>query len=618
MTENTETETGRNAEADAAAEERELVAAGRMTTTAAEDHADADGFTGSAAGQPPAPGTVGIGLVGWLRWFWRQLTSMRVALILLFLLSLAAVPGSLVPQQSENALKVSEFRTAHTELSPLYDKLGLFHVYSSPWFSAIYILLFVSLAGCIIPRCWQFAKVLRAKPPAAPRHLVRMPVYARWRTSARPEEVLDGAEKVLRKRRFRVGRAPSAFSLGSEKGYLREVGNLLFHVSLFGLLIAFAVGKLYGGQGSALVIQGHGFTNTLTQYDDFSPSTFYGADNLDDFGFTLNSFKATYQTSGDQLGTARTFDAYVDYWNGDPGKTKRATIQVNHPLKIGGSNVYLVNHGYAPVVTVRDAKGNVAYTGPSPCLQQDQNWTSTCAIKVADYTSKDGRSTQLGFGGIFAPTMVVDSVRGPHSVFPALDNPALYLTGYVGDLGIDSGLPQNVYQLDTTHMKQMTASQGAPAKAALTPGQTWTLPNGAGTLTFNGVQQWAQFNVAHNPGSSSALISAVLAIIGLIGSLFVQRRRIWVRAVEGPDGTTLVEVAGLGRSESARIAEELADVAVDLQQSAPADVAEASEDSEDAGDPEPSEDSADDVPGPRAETTSPAAAAATSDLPPKE
>jgi cytochrome c biogenesis protein len=603
VTEKTDTETDRGtgpeAEAADAAEERELAAAGRMTTTAAEDHTD--GYTGSATGEPPAQGAVGIGVLGWLRWFWRQLTSMRVALILLFLLSLAAVPGSLVPQTSASSLKVSEFQQNHTTLAPVYDKLGLFHVYSSPWFSAIYILLFISLAGCIVPRCWQFTKVLRGRPPAAPRHLVRMPVYARWRTSADPDAVLAGAERTLRKRRFRVGRSGSA--LGSEKGYLREVGNLLFHVSLFGLLIAFAVGKMYGGQGSALVIQGHGFTNTLTQYDDFTPSTFYGADNLDDFGFSLDSFKATYQASGDQQGTARTFDAHIHYWNGDPAKTRKGTIQVNHPLKIGGSNVYLEAHGYAPVVTVRDAKGNTAYTGPTPCLPQDGDFTSTCAIKVADYTGKDGKSTQLGFGGIFAPTMVVDSQRGPHSVFPALDDPALYLTGYSGDLGVDSGLPQNVYQLDTTHMKQLAASQGAPAKAALTPGQSWQLPNGAGTLTFNGVQQWANFTVAHNPGSSSALLSAILAILGLIGSLFVQRRRIWVRAVQGPDGTTLVEVAGLGRSESARIAEELADVAVDLQQSAPADVASGEDAS--AGDAAETADAA-------------AAATATADLPTKE
>src|SRR3954451_14625619 len=76
---------------------------------------------------------------GWLRWMWRQLTSMRVALVLLFLLSLAAIPGSLVPQTSVDAVKVQDFQDTHKTLTPIYEKLGLFNVYSSVWFSAIYI-----------------------------------------------------------------------------------------------------------------------------------------------------------------------------------------------------------------------------------------------------------------------------------------------------------------------------------------------------------------------------------------------------------------------------------------------------------------------------------------------
>lgn len=93
---------------------------------------------------------------------------MRVALILLFMLSLGAIPGSLIPQTGADALKVESFKAAHKTLGPLYERLGLFHVYSSVWFSAIYILLFVSLIGCIVPRTWQFVGQLRSRPPGAP------------------------------------------------------------------------------------------------------------------------------------------------------------------------------------------------------------------------------------------------------------------------------------------------------------------------------------------------------------------------------------------------------------------------------------------------------------------
>ncbi|CAM5231706.1 hypothetical protein SVIOM342S_05750 [Streptomyces violaceorubidus] len=66
------------------------------------------------------------------------------------------------------------------------------------WFSAIYILLFVSLIGCIVPRTWQFVGQLRGRPPRAPRRLDRLPAYTTWRTGAQPEDVREAALKLLK------------------------------------------------------------------------------------------------------------------------------------------------------------------------------------------------------------------------------------------------------------------------------------------------------------------------------------------------------------------------------------------------------------------------------------
>ncbi|HEY5834115.1 cytochrome c biogenesis protein ResB [Streptomyces sp.] len=527
----------------------------------------------------------GLGLLGWLRWMWRQLTSMRVALILLFLLSLAAIPGSLIPQHTDD-LKVETFKQQHPDVSPLYDRLGLFHVYSSPWFAAIYILLFISLAGCIIPRSWQFVGQLRARPPAAPQNLTRLPAYTTWRTDATPEQVAEAARTALRGRRFRT--SVTGTSVAAEKGYLREFGNLVFHVALFGLLIAFAVTSLYKAEGGKLIVEGDGFSNNLTQYDDFSPGTLYGADDLQPFGFDLNSFSAKYATSGPERGSARMFRANIHYWNGADGTPVKGSIAVNHPLSIGGEKVYLISHGYAPVVTVRDGQGNVAYEGPVPFLPQDNFLTSVGVIKVPDAIGKDGKPDQLGFQGTFAPTFAIDNVRGPHSTFPTLDRPALFLTAYHGDLGLGSGLPQNVYQLETRKLKQYKSPDGQPVRDVLVPGATMKLPGG-GSLTFDGVKTWASFTISHQSGSGAALISGVAAILGLAGSLFIQRRRVWVRAVRGTGGVTLVEMGGLGRSESARIADELGDIALQLQPDAPAKPEEPAEPDAPAEPEEPAE-----------------------------
>ncbi|MEU0401801.1 cytochrome c biogenesis protein ResB [Streptomyces sp. NPDC006197] len=524
-----------------------------------------------------------LGVVGWVRWFWRQLTSMRVALILLFMLSLGAVPGSLIPQTSADELKVQAFKAAHTTLTPLYEKLQFFDVYSSVWFSAIYILLFVSLIGCIVPRSWQFVGQLRSRPPGAPRRLDRLPAYTTWRTEAEPEQVRAAALAVLKGRRFRAHTAGDA--VAAEKGYLREAGNLAFHVALIVMLVAFAWGQLFKSEGGKLIVEGDGFSNTLTQYDDFKSGSQFGTDELEPFSFTLDSFTGTYEKSGPQRGTPRTFEAAVSYSTG--GADKKAVIRVNEPLKVGDSKVYLIAHGYAPVVTVKDGRGKTVFHGAVPLLPIDNNITSTGAVKVMDgYRDRNGKKEQLGFKAFFVPTFAGEGKGTMFSQFPALGFPVMALTGFHGDLRVNSGLPQNVYQLDTTKMKQFKIDKGTGVAQRMLPGETMTLPDGAGSITFEkDIKEWASFQISQQPGNGLALTGAIAAIAGLTGSLFIQRRRVWVRAVRGEDGVTVVEMAGLGRSESAKLPEELGDLAVALTTDAPP-VPEPAE--EPAEDPAPS------------------------------
>ncbi|WP_405742971.1 cytochrome c biogenesis protein ResB [Streptomyces sp. NBC_01525] len=508
-----------------------------------------------------------LGPLGWVRWFWRQLTSMRVALLLLFLLSIGAIPGSLIPQTSIDPVKVDAFKADHPSLAGIYDKLGMFHVYSSVWFSAIYLLLFISLIGCIVPRTWQFVGQLRSRPPGAPRRLTRLPAYATWRTEAEPEAVLAAAQRLLKKRRFRVHRAGTA--VASEKGYLRELGNLVFHVALIVMLVAFGVGSLWKSEGGKLVTEGDGFANNLTQYDDFTSGPFYDPDAMEPFGFTLDSFDATYERTGPERGTPRTFRANVTYYTGADGTEHRTKIEVNEPLDIAGSRVYLLSHGYAPQVKVKDGRGKVVYDGAVPFLTQDpKNFTSTGVVKVPSAQTKDGKRNQLGFQGFFVPTFGGKGSGSMFSTFPALDYPVLTLTAYHGDLGLDSGLSQSVYQLDQKHLKQYKVKDRKLAQMML-PGETMKLPNGDGSITFTGVKTWASFKITHQPGNGLALTGAVAALLGLAASLFIQRRRVWVRAEPGPDGITVVEIAGLGRSESARLPEELGDLAAALTPEAP-------------------------------------------------
>ncbi|MGH3559799.1 MAG: cytochrome c biogenesis protein ResB, partial [Mycobacterium sp.] len=114
---------------------------------------------------------------------------MGTALVLLCLLALGAIPGALLPQRSLNAGKVDDYLAAHPLIGPWLDRLQAFNVFGSFWFTAIYVLLFVSLVGCLAPRTIEHARTMRATPVAAPRNLARLPKDASATIVGEPDEL---------------------------------------------------------------------------------------------------------------------------------------------------------------------------------------------------------------------------------------------------------------------------------------------------------------------------------------------------------------------------------------------------------------------------------------------
>jgi len=365
--------------------------------------------------------------------------------------------------------------------------------------------------------------------------------------------------------------------VAAEAGYARETGNLLFHVALLGLLLAVGSGTLLGWKASVIAVEGDTVSDTVSEFDTFTQGALVDAGNLTPFTVRLDKLTVRYAESGPQMGAPRDFRAAVSYQAAPGAAPRRTTITVNGPLQIGGTKVFLTGNGYAPLFTVRDAQGRVAFQGAVPFLPQDGMFTSTGVVKVPDISPD-----QLGFTALFLPTAVIDPVRGPVSVFPDARNPEVFLGAYRGDLGIDSGVPRSVYQLDTQNMTLV-------ANGRLRIGQTLTLPDGLGTITYKGWRRFANLQIADDPGRLPALVAAILTVIGLMLSLFVRRRRVWVRATPDAAGRTVIEVAGLARSDSAPLDDEVARITRALRVRAPEDP-ERDPDLERDPDPDPERD----------------------------
>ena len=116
---------------------------------------------------------------------------MRTALFLLLLLAIGAIPGSTFPQRSIDPARTTQWIADHPGAGPVLDRLGFFEVYASPWFAAIYLLLFVSLIGCVLPRTKILWHQVRSAPPKAPRRLDRLAAHDTVEVEGEPAEVRE-------------------------------------------------------------------------------------------------------------------------------------------------------------------------------------------------------------------------------------------------------------------------------------------------------------------------------------------------------------------------------------------------------------------------------------------
>ncbi|WP_298446472.1 cytochrome c biogenesis protein ResB [Gordonia sp. (in: high G+C Gram-positive bacteria)] len=530
---------------------------------------------------PPRPGPARPNpVVRWvirpLRKAWRELTSMRTALALLFLLALAAVPGALLPQRELNEAKTERYIAAKGTFGVWMDRAGLFHVFSSPWFTAIYLLLFISLVGCITPRIWEFYQQLRAQPVPAPRNLKRLPRHITETVDGTPDELADRIGTNLRGWRKRTRTIEpnkqypdGAVEISAEKGYLREAGNLVFHIALVAMLVSIALGKLWGYEGTRTLVAGDDqvLCNTSTAvYDSFRSGAMVDGTGMGGFCIKVDDFEATFLPNGQpDMYTSKV--SYTTDVNAPEDTWKRTTIKVNHPLRMDGERIYVLGNGFAPTFTVTFPNGEKR-TQTAPYLPQStQTMLSEGAMRfdtpAGMYPDEDTRRKhQIAIDGLFAPDPVYHSTL-LMSQSAIVHDPAVAIRVYEGDAGLDTGRAQSVYTLDRDLIDQGRLVRKASVN--LTVGQSTTIPGPSGdtVVTFDGYKRWVSMQVSYDPGQDWVLVSAIVMLVGLVVSLVIRRRRIWVRLVpiapgtvddDGPHGDqrrTVVEVAGLARTDQA-------------------------------------------------------------------
>ena len=518
-------------------------------------------------------------IVSYLRKAWHWLTSMRTALALLFLLALAAIPGSLLPQRDLNESNVTDFVESHGKVAEIYDKLQLFDVFSSIWFQAIFILLMISLVGCIIPRSWEHYKAWKTPPTRAPKYLDKMPLHAKGHSEHSPEEIEEATRKLLKKWRVSETSAEDdragLKSFSAERGYARELCNLIFHVALVAILVTVAAGRLVNYEGQVIVVTESGsqgkeasleqsteFCNTSTSnYDSFRAGSLFDGTGLHPFCFVAHDFTADYLDNGQ----AEMFTSNVSYAEGDDIYTDHSSwkdyeLSVNHPLRLSHNRVYLQGHGYAPTVTVEWPNGEkrtqTIQFRPDDMVRFLSSGVMRFDPPAGMYPDLfERRQNQIAIQGLFAPTAQWSGENGQllTSAYPGLTDPALAIDIYRGDAGLDTGTAQSIFDLDSSlvHSGQLQKID----RVNLSQNESVTLDDGT-KVTFNGASQFANYQISYDPFQKWVLVSALVMLVSLVGSLVIKRRRIWVRISPAADGGTDIQMGGLARTDRAGWSEE--------------------------------------------------------------
>jgi len=474
---------------------------------------------------------------------------MRTALVLLVVLAAASILGSLFPQEGISPQRVDQYFADHPALAPVLERLGLFDVFGSAWYMAIYLALLAALVACLVPRTRALYRVLRSRPPRGG-DLARYRTRAAFSTPAAPEEAMDAARRVLGRHRYRLAEHGPG-ELAGEKGYLREAASMLFHVSLLVLLVGLAYGKGYGYRGQAAIVEGETWANARVGYDSFSPGRFFGAGDLAPFQLRLDDFTNSFHPDN----TPSEFASRLTALDLDGRMLQAQRVAPNRPMTVDGVRVFQSDYGYVPVVKVADAKGRELLAPQEVLTLRDPatEW-STGAVKVTSASPQVGLELTMFTGLVTAP----DCPGGaPFCNDPRLIRPVLVVLAYQGDL--QANRAQSVFTLDRSKLEPL-----GDRPVLLVPGQSRKLANGM-TVSFTDLKQYSVLTLARDPGVPVVAVAAALLLAGLIPSLYVTRRRVWVRAAPGGQDGTRVELAGLALQGKAAFEAELARLAEQVE-----------------------------------------------------
>ncbi|MGC8460408.1 MAG: cytochrome c biogenesis protein ResB [Candidatus Dormibacteria bacterium] len=422
----------------------------------------------------------------WLK-FWHEFTRMRTAIYFLIAIIAITLVGAFVPQQNtDSQTLVDSFLASHQHLNSLASAIGLplTSVFVSPLFYALVAALYLSLGWC-----------------------------------------------VLRRGQALIVRTVRGYKRNAQ--YWGEWGSWLFHTSFFLILIAAIWGKATGFDGLLTIIQGQTVTEAAASYDSLDQGVLSNGYHTN-LQLHLNSFVAKYGAGG----VASLYKSSLTvYQHGKPILTRN--VEVNHYLAIDGIHIYQQDYGWAPVITVRNPAGQVVFSSPIECFGENKS-DETCVLKVPDfnYTVPGAKHPlQVGAQMVMLPDArpivpvtnsgqlnTIGTTYAPGG--GVANNPVVGMQLFIGNLGLTSGVPQNVDTLDVSQMvpyfqngQEVYLPLGTTLKLQLPGANGTSVPF---TISFTSLKPYSLFQISKDSGVPLVYVSFFLIMLGIILKLYIK------------------------------------------------------------------------------------------------
>ncbi len=416
---------------------------------------------------------------------------MNFAVLQIIVLALLAVVGMTIRQLPAFAFRsAGDYATAMADLHARYDtalgvrvvdaleRLQLFQVFTSTWFSVGLIVLIVSIVVCTIdrtPRLWRQSAEIRVVQPD-PYFDPTLPDRVRIAPG------LDGpaVESTLRRHRFRIRReeTSSGTYLYGDRHRWIKMATLLTHLGLILFLIGAAVTARFGDELGLVVAEG----DTLTVQPIGTPGLLLVRNN----GFSAPGLIET--------GKASDFVTDLSVYQ-DGSLLARKSLRVNDPLRAGDYTFHQNGFGPAPFLEIHALDGSVLWSGAVPLTDQ---------------------AGGLPFGTLGVPGKEI-------GLQLLLDRTSegtgtLVLLPYV----VTGQNPDGTNQVQT----------GFPL--TVTRGSTASFDALGFTVTLKDVNEYTLLIAKRDPGQAIVWTAFLSLIVGLTMTFYLPRRRVWARL--GPDG----------------------------------------------------------------------------------